>query len=189
MVWHQSECDWHCGEQSTVYSHVPSQMLHHINSHVMELLRGPSQSQPHQIWYRMRGWPCDTTEHWTQRSQLASVRWDHWLESYWSSYAPQAPHLTYRLGIYFYSIALQSSTTTTTSATTYIVSRQSACYVTLCSTSNYRIQLAKTSRTRSTASPDLAKNISSRSAACVAEVRTNSNSGLPARHAGHCTPH
>src|SRR5947209_14681908 len=41
---------------------------------------------------------------------------------------------------------------------------------------------------RSTASPDLAKNISSRSAACVAEVRTNSNSGLPARHASHCTP-
>ena len=39
------------------------------------------------------------------------------------------------------------------------------------------IQLAKTSRTRSTASPDLAKNISSRLAACVAEVRTNSNSG------------
>ena len=50
----------HCGEQSTVYSHVPSQMLRHINSHAMELLRGPSRSQPHQIWYRTRGRPCDT---------------------------------------------------------------------------------------------------------------------------------
>ena len=35
---------------------------------------------------------------------------------------------------------------------------------------------------RSTASPDLAKNISSRSAACVAEVRTNSNLRLPVLH-------
>src|SRR5436305_9987793 len=60
--------------------------------------------------------------------------------------------------------------------------RQSAYCVTPRSTSNYGIQLAKTSRTRSAASPDLAKNIFSRSAACVAEVRTNSNSRLPALH-------
>src|SRR5436305_11187773 len=60
--------------------------------------------------------------------------------------------------------------------------RQSAYHVTPRSISNYGIQLAKTSRTCNAASPDLAKNIFSWSAACVAEVRTNSNSRLLALH-------
>src|SRR6266480_8001446 len=55
--------------------------------------------------------------------------------------------------------------------------RQLAYCITLLSTSNYGIQLAKTSHMCSTALSDLTKNISSWLAACVAEVR-DSNLGL-----------
>ena len=65
--------------------------------------------------------------------------------------------------------------------------RQSAYCVTLRSTSNYGIQLTKTFRMCSAASPDLAKNIFSWSAACVTEVGTNSNSRLSALHIAHPT--
>src|SRR5947207_13397238 len=51
----------------------------------------------------------------------------------------QAPHLTYKLGSYFYSITLQSFTTTTTVAITYIAYYY---HVTPQGISNYEIYLA-----------------------------------------------
>ena len=93
-----------------------------------------------------------------------------------------SPHLTYRLGSYFYSAALRSSaTTTTTVAITYIVYY---CHVTPRGISNYEIHLAIASCTHChdqptacTAVPSWRCSITSARLA-VRDIEVRRNSGL-----------